>query len=421
MVMYKRKYINLNTYSNAFSVKQKGVFGSVVLEQKNESVTIKVKVSGLSLGDPHSFNAVFYDYETKQHIYITLGYIKMINNQGNFKVTYEDGKKHGYNLLETKAFFIEIESVYQGKNLIFLSGEVDKSYTFDGDLVKFEEISKKDTENLDTIENIETKKTINNDIIEETHILGENNIIGNTESSILDNRNILEEGSNKVFENNHEEDKYSEFLESENNEVVKEDDRRQEIGESEKEDIKTNSRKGKKNDYYKVLFDGDDFALDIFEKLKEEVENLAELTFKDDEEIALTNRKTAIVNNAEEEENSIENIFTTYPEATPFEYQNFNVEWRKIKLQDLGVLQRRYWKLFYESIIVNAVDQYNEILLGKYVKEDKEHHLLAVKDEFLEDKVSSAISAGAIQFKSIIRNEQIVNGVVGYWIIKLKK
>ncbi len=443
MAIYKRQYINLKAYKNSFSSKKKGVFGSVVLEEKDKQATIKVKVSGLSLGDPHSFNAIFYDERQKAYVSINLGYIKMNKNQGQFKEVYEDGLRNNYMIKDAKAFYVEIESAYKSKNLIFLYGEADESYIFDGNFIK-QDLEKKEVyknTKFETSEIVQDKKysqdeNITKDFVE---LLEEKEV---TESEELSK--IIEIQQEEVYVEQVEEENIHELIESEvppqNDELVEsyEETEKNIEGSFDKsynsenldeEKRKTNKeskkRQGNSIDYFKILFgndksNGDNSALDIYEKLKEEVENLTKLANKSENEIAQENREKVILYNKDDNNNSIDDIFTAYPVAKPFDFQNFEVDWRTISLSDLGVLQKRYWKLFYDQTIVNAVEKYSEILLGRYYDEKgKEKHILAIKDEYTEDKVNKAIEAGAVQFKSIIKNERIVNGVIGFWLIKL--
>ncbi len=416
MGTYKRKYINLNTFKNSFSSKNKGVFGSVLLEQKDDKVTIKAKVSGLTLGNPHIINVVFYNKKDKKYIYIPLGSININNNQGEFKETFEDGKKENFHLLEAKAFFVDIQSLGKNKNMIFLAGSLDENYTFNGDVEKYEKLEKE-----------EKKKTK----VEDKNIKA---IEENITSKVVkkQNKHIVEEKkkTKRDFQNNDvNEQKNSKepIIKNENNGTSKEHTENTNNVNNKKE--KRNSRT---EDYYNILLsclgntnnekesNKKNDTINIFEKLKEEVETLANLSAKDEESIVQDNRKQAIKYNEEHKQQSIENIFNTYPEANPFESQKIDVHWKVISLRDLGVLQKRYWNLFYEPIIVNAVEKYNEILLGQYFHESgDEKHLIAVRDEYNDNKKKSAINAGAIQFKSIIKNEKIVNGAIGYWIIKL--
>ncbi len=435
MGIYKRKYINLNTFKNSFSSKNKGLFGSVVIEEKDRDITIRVKASGLSLGNPYIFNIVFFDNKEKRYIYIPIGTININKNEGNFKVFFEDGKTKGFDIREAKAFFIDIQSIQKNKNLIFLVGTLDDSYSFDGNVVKY--YKKEENQVIKKVKEVtkDSEKIIEEhpeeNITEKNYNKQYNDIVQNSEKmekieifeEILKEKHKVENNKNSQEENIYENSKEREESKQESNRVEDKEE-----SEQKEENKKSNVRS---EDYYNMLFSllkgsnniddsVDSYRYSIVEKLKEEVENLAELSSKDEYSIAKDNREKAIQCNKEDEEKSIENIFRTYPSSRPFESQNFDVEWKVISLRDLGVLQKRYWKLFYEPIIVNAVEKYKELLLGKYIDEiGNERHLLAVKDEYSKSKDKSAINAGVIQFKSIIKNEEIVNGVIGYWIIKL--
>ncbi|MFV0519099.1 MAG: hypothetical protein ACK5LY_02385 [Lachnospirales bacterium] len=406
MVNYYRKEIQLCTFKDTYQGKNKKIFGSCIIEDKEDKTTIKVKAYGLTMGEPHCVNIIFNTKSEGLHNYVTLGKLNFTNGVGEFKGIYENSKIEIFDVSNAEAVFIEVKSNKNKESLILLFGNVDKDYIFDKDIIEYKSILKEERNkcledikvNLEVDTNEEVKSSDIYRKIENKSLWVEPIELETLkETLILDENTIYKE--NKNVNTNFEEDK--------------------------KSINKDKIRKGKISDFNKAIFGDEEnthtnYSLKILEKLKDEVENLAELSSKSDEEVARLNQKNLEKDKLNNSNNSIENIFETYEKIIPFEKQNIDVDWRIISIKELGVLQKKYWKLFYEPIIVDAYDKYKLMILGEYYTKNNEvRHLLGIRDLFLKDNLNRAVNAGILQFKPEKANQETCDGCLGYWIVRL--
>ncbi len=418
MANYDRKQIHLIASKDTYYNKSKKVFGSCVIEKKQKDTIIKLKAFGLTMGEPHTANLVFYSEKEGVYNYVTLGYLSILKGEGEFKEVYKDSILEKFDLDKALGVFVEIKGGKNGDGIVLLTGNIDLDFSFKNQLVEYKKHPQKaqdcNTTNVEISKNQEKDRTLETleKVIIEKEEVKEKEVVENTEdiNKVIENKSlwVKEEEINSLKK---EED-------FEKTHYTKEEYVRKEKPKDEK------LEKGKMSDFYKELYDSDEkystsYSLDILEKIKDEVENLTTLATKSDEEVARFNQKVAIKENSTKE-NTIEYIFENYERVTPFQMQNIDVDWRSISIKDLGVLQRKYWKLFYEPVIVNAYDKHKEMLLGEYLEDEKHpRHLLAIKDIFTKSKLKNAVDAGVLQFKPKVASDEVADGCLGYWIIRL--
>ncbi len=116
---------------------------------------------------------------------------------------------------------------------------------------------------------------------------------------------------------------------------------------------------------------------------------------------------------------NIEYIFLNNPVMKPFQKQRRPVNWVRITIKELALLNIDHWKLMNHPFVISAEKKYNHLILGMIedkTEKDKYGYYLGVPDKYSSDLKQTAYRLGFIQFKSD-DDKAPQDGDYGYWLM----
>lgn len=216
-----------------------------------------------------------------------------------------------------------------------------------------------------------------------------------------------------------------------NNESVKKSKSSKKVNLPLQDDIKPNTKNNKINESSKSIKETrkirlTDFnqktnnPISIIKKLNDEVSELSRLLEASDETIS----KNAIAKAKLHADNSKKmDQLIKYNEKATLYTTNIIYEktkWVKISFADLSILHEKYWKVFFDSLIINSITKYGFLLLGvdKNSINDDNIYYLAVRSTYKNGVFYESKDLGVIDFLPI-NDGTLTYTTDGYWIINI--
>ncbi len=455
MERYIRKYVNLQALHN--STHSKNRFGSAVLEKINGRSKINIKVNNISYGVPHNVYVVHYNEEKQCYQEKKIGILENTKNSGILKAEVD-------RIFEAIAIVIYVNDNNK-KDQTYLVGYTGEKYNFYNNLIrideynhnkyddnkesinvenekqKLEEIHRTEATHIEENENQEKKeaeivyvdidpllKNAMTDIVEQ-HYKDEET---NSDNEYIENskNQVVEEEMNVSEKNKNLEENYT----IEENEPIEEECTIQDIDEQTKENQKDDEEKTSEeiyvdaivNDYETETTDiesKEGLAKEIYDSMQREISELVKLTSGIyDEEIENkvnkdTNPEHPRVQVKKNNIKTFEEILGAYDKVQYIEYNN--AYWVEVGFDELEILQKRYWRLFFDPIIISSLRKYDTMLVGEYIENGAKRYIMAIKDRYKNGNLGEAELAGVVGFKSIDGEETISYDTLGYWIVNL--
>ncbi len=399
---YKRVSINMVEDNRRYGIDNKKVFGSCVLEEKDNENKIIVKIENLKKEFAYNIYAIFV--KKGQYIGVDVGKIESKNNRHQFRRVIKNG------VLEDEFKVTDILAIIVGVKVetaveTVLEGFVNKTIRY--------------KENFSIHKN--ANSLVENDAKKSKDL---------TKSEKSKQQEVKQEEIKqeeiKQEEIKQEEVKQEEIKQEEvKQEEIKQEEVKQEVKQKRKlseiilEQEERSKEIEKREKFLKELTEeneNENKLETIASKFKEEYDEIMEIKTGEQSE-----SKTSVlrVDDKDPKEN-LKYLFKYGNKIDPFKNQKREVKWITIKLEDLSAIYNNCWQIRSNIVLLEGYKKYKHLMLGKYDKDGEEQYILGVPNKYDEEDKERIIGIGGVQYREV-DSEEMENVCPGYWLILVSK
>ncbi len=410
---YKRVSINMVEDNRRYGIDNKKVFGSCVLEEKDNENKIIVKIENLKKEFAYNIYAIFV--KKGQYIGVDVGKIESKNNRHQFRRVIKNG------VLEDEFKVTDILAIIVGVKVetaieTVLEGFVNKTIRYKenfsihknaNSLVENDAKKAKDLTKSEKVKQEEIKQEeIKQEEVKQEEIKQEEVKQEEVKQEVIKQEEVKQEVIKQ------EEVKQEEIKQEVKQEEVKQ---KRTLSEIILEQEEKSKEMDKRENFLKELTEeneNENKLETIASKFKEEYDEIMEIKTGEQSE-----SKTSVlrVDDKDPKEN-LKYLFKYGNKIEPFKNQKREVKWITIKLEDLSAIYNNCWQKRNNIVLLEGYKKYKHLMLGKYDEDGEEQYILGIPNKYDEEDKEVVIKIGGVQYREV-DSEEMKNVCPGYWLI----